>query len=431
MVDLRSCMTRRSIYASILAALTLSIPHEASAAIINGESAYTFNQRVGMNIHPDQMVGQWPNYPFIQSALKALNIHWVRSSLTILPGPNNAYANFLQTLDANDTAGNIRSDLIVAQGTSFAQIKNLLTVWGVSFVEAPNEYDISGNADWANADLAETLQLSQVPSVWSGISVVAPSLVNADPKLIASPLNAFGNMHDYFGSRPPETPGWGGEVYGNGTIYGSEAYNIATAQRAAPGKPVISTESGYTTIAGQLSEYTQAAYLERLILQHAMSGVTKGFLYDLVDDSEQYGLFHTDGSPKLAANGLQGFLNFLGDTIPPISSTPCALNATLTSTATIDSFLVCKNNGEMDLVFWQPAQLQDPATYVSTPVSPATVSVVLGTAPVGATNYYAQSTTFNWLEKNNPTLTNLTATERPSILALNAQSIALPPLPMP
>lgn len=422
-------MTSRGVRATLFAGLVLSIPKDASAATITGESAYAFNQRIGMNLHPDQNSGQWQNYAFVQAAMKALNIHWLRSSLTILPGPNNAYANFLQLLDADDSLGNIRSDLIVSPGVSIRQMRSFLSIWGVSYLEGPNEYDLSGNAAWAAADLAEALQLAQAPAIWGGITVVAPSLVSSDPKLIASNAYSYGNMHDYFGTRMPETIGWGGDTYGNGTFYGSEAYNLAAARRAAPGKPVMSTESGYQTNPGGLTEYTQAAYLERLIFVHAMNGVTKGFLYDLLDDREQFGLFHTDGSPKLSATGLQGLLNFLSDATPASASSPCTINATIAASAPVDSYLVCKNNGEKDLVLWQPVGTQDPVTLVPTPVTPATVTIT-AVSP-GSTNYYAQSPNYTWLAKYNPTPLTVAITERPSIVAFNAQPLSLLPLPLP
>lgn len=398
---------------------------------LTGQSAYAFNQSIGMNLHLDRTDGQWQNRPFIRALLKALNIHWVRSSLNILPGPGNAYADFLQQLDNNDKADAIRSIQFVAKGTNAAQIQALTSFWGACFLEGPNELDISGNANWAADDIAEMSQIAIANRHWNdGLGVVAPSVSAADPALVASGLYTCANMHDYFGSRPPETTGWGGDVYNNGTVYGSEAYNIATARRAAPGKPVFSTESGYATVPGGLTEYTQAVYLERLLLVGAMNGVAKRFLYDLCDDNQHFGLVHLDGTPKLALKALIGFINLLSDSVPPPSGTQTTIDVEIVSSVPICAYPVFKNDGSTLLVLWQPAQIQDPDTYSVTLPQAAVVS--LGGSISGATRVYSQSDHFDWFESDTPNLQALSIDERPLIIALNAgASVALPLIPSP
>jgi hypothetical protein len=390
--------------------------------MITGESAASFINRVGMNLHLDRTDGQWQNRPFIKALLRALGIRWVRSSLNILPGPGGAYAAFLNELDDQDKADAIRSCQFIAAGTTSTQIRQLMSIWGVSYFEGPNELDLTDKAatSWPGNDLASLAQIASAASNWTSISTVASSVSAGDPQAIRSPLYDYANMHDYFGTRPPETTGWGADVYNNGTIYGSEAYNIATAQRAAPGKPVISTESGYATNLGELTEYTQACYLERLLLVGAMNDVKHRFLYSLMDDNENFGLVKLDGTPKLALKGLIGFLNILGEVPDIYVPAPSVAFAQPAMDFTVGN----------KVVLWKPAQIQDPNTYVTTLPEPLTVSIKMNT--IGVTRYYTQTPTFDWCVEENPDLTCLTVTERPSILAFNCgDPITLPMIPSP
>ncbi len=70
-----------------------------------------------------------------------------RSSLNVLPGPNGAYAAFLNELDDQDQADAIRSCQLIASGTTSAQIRQLMSIWGVSYFEGPNELDINGKVN--------------------------------------------------------------------------------------------------------------------------------------------------------------------------------------------------------------------------------------------------------------------------------------------
>jgi hypothetical protein len=400
----------------LLLALALAlVPGVACADTITGENANVFNRNIGFVTHFDRTDGQWQNFTFLQSLLKTENIHFIRTPLSILSNPT--ISNFVQTLDDQDRPDAIRSDQLLSPGMSASQMKSLMNVWGVSYFELPNERDLQGGA-WAAGDLADLQQAIEGAKPWS-LQLIAPSVVFADPAQVASNAYDFGNEHDYpcGGTAIPESTGCGGDVYGNGTVYGSEAYGIATARRAAPGKPVVSTESGYSTGSGGVSEYAQAVYLERLILLHAQHGVV-GFLYDLVDDNQSYGIARIDGTLKPSAYALSGFMIILSDAAP--SSAACTLDATITAPAPVDSFLVCKANGEKDLVLWQPIT----ANATGTPVS-VNVSVANG----GFVREYLQDVSFHWLEKDFPNMTNLSASDRPIIIAFNAGPVVSVPTP--
>lgn len=416
----------------LTALLIVSIPLQSMATTINGTTAYDYNQTLGWNIHPDRTDGQHQNYKFLKASLRAFKIPYVRSSLNILPGPSNKYANFLQDLDDNDASDAIRSDEIVTQGTSALQIQNLTSIWGVIYYENPNELDASTDTNWITDDINEETQIhNAIQTYHPSITEIAPSVVFADPAQVNSANNTIANMHDYFGYRNPETTGYGGDVYGNGTIYGSELYNMATARRATTSTAqVFSTESGYSTDTGKLTQYTQATYLERTEFVHLMNGISKQFLYEWTDDNQNFGIFNADGSPKLSAFGLLGMHNILYDA-QEFTGT-CSLGVTITASVPVNSYLLCKSNGEKDLIVWQPTQDQDPDTFVnSIPSSTSTTITLTGSNVV---NSYTQDNNFNWYENDASGVSTLTPSisDRISIFAINPQNkISIPLMPHP
>ena len=111
--------------------------------------------------------------------------------------------------------------------------------------EGPNEYDNSGDPNWATMlNNFMTLLHGAVKSNASAAQfpIVGPSLTQAASfAQVAASAASFdnANLHNYSGGRNPGTPGWG-----NGG-YGSIDWNLALANGAWPGKPVITTETGY------------------------------------------------------------------------------------------------------------------------------------------------------------------------------------------
>lgn len=373
------------------------------ASIITGVSGLQF----ATNIHPDRTDGQWANYAFTQSLIRGIGFRRVRSPLNIMPGQSNKYLNFLMALDDGDKPDAIRSIQIVGPGLSSAQIiQKMGGLWGVDAFEGPNE---DCNANWVQEDRDQMTQIAAVKN-WPSIYSIAPSMcLGHDPaQLAGAPINRA-NAHIY-GTRMPENLGWGPDVYGNGTSYGSFDYEIKEAQRAVPGASVVATEIGYDTAPGKLDEYTQASYIERAALLCVNKGV-QCINYDLEDDSQQYGFARVDGSLKPSAFGMQGLVTILSDT----GGGACSLDATITSSSPVMTALVCHPSGEKDLAVWVAAPLQDPDTFACLAVTPVPVSITVA----GVTRLYAQTTAYHWFWVDNPNTQTLTANERPFLLAVN------------
>lgn len=393
---------------------------------MTGLSAFDYTNSVGENLHVDQHIGEWQNYPYLESFLKAERIKFVRSSLTIYPG--NGYSDFMNKLNAD--LGINAVEIVGPSITTPEQIDTLVKLrHGSVILEGPNEPDVCcGDMNWIAHTKATMTALAAYHAMHPEIPIVAPAISMADPA-VAADLTAvpqFGNAHPYTGRRPPETTGWGGPVYGQ--IYGSLAYNIADAQRFVGQEPVIATEAGFST--ANVTEATQSAYIQRQTLWDFMNGIVKTILYDLVDDSQGYGLARIDGSMKPAAYGLQGLRAALWDTKPFIGT--CSLDVTIQTTVAYKSLLLCKSNGERDLVLWQPTQLQDPDTGAATPATPADLSISANGVGL-KTIIYLQTPNSHWTWQNAPLRGKITGalTERPLIIAFNAApTLAIDALPV-
>src|SRR4029078_13509711 len=94
----------------------------------------------------------------------------------------------------------------------------------------------------------------------------------------------------------------------------SMAATLSAVMSAAPGKPVVITETGYTTQANTqylgVDETVQAKSILNTLVDAYKAGVSSTYLYEMFDrdssasntDSEaNFGLFNSDGTPKIAA----------------------------------------------------------------------------------------------------------------------------------
>jgi hypothetical protein len=192
----------------------------------------------------------------------------------------------------------------------------------VEAVEGPNEYDASGDPDWAAAlrsyqrDLFTRVRRD--PAL-RRLDVVGPSFVRPESRGQAGDLRAsmtLGNLHSYPGGGEPDR-GLDGE--------------LALAARVSGDRPVVATETGYTTASAPsdgraaVPEAVAARYVPRLYLEYFRRGIRRTFLYELVDekpdpegtDAEQhFGLLRADFTPKPAFAALGALLRAVGDGAP-------------------------------------------------------------------------------------------------------------------
>jgi hypothetical protein len=118
-------------------------------------------------------------------------------------------------------------------------------------IEAPNEWNLSGDPNWVADITAYQKQLySEVKGspLTSSIPVMGPSLTSFEAYRAVGDLSAYcdeGNMHNYFGANNPGN--LGGAVFPPGK-YGTIQFFMGSAALVSGNKPVATTETGYQSV---------------------------------------------------------------------------------------------------------------------------------------------------------------------------------------
>lgn len=324
-------------------------------------SAKTFTNTVGINIHlTNGDTLYMTNFPLVLSSLKDLGITHVRDGLVDFgSGPSDYYTKH-QTLGANGISG----DFITNLTESAALIQAYpARVGNMEAVEAPNEYDTSGDPNWA-ANLSQYLGVLHGAvygaQPMTGIDLFGPSLVNPNwyaannsYATLGAVSNYFdqGNLHNYFGGRNPGTPGWTPQGYG------SINFAMNAARSVWPAEPLVTTETGYyddSTIAYSLPDAYIAKYMPRVLLEQYMHGIQRTYLYELADNQYSggsYGLLRADGSQKPAYVALQSLMRLLAD--PGSGYTTAQLQYGLAGAAAdVHHLLLQRRDGTYLLALW-------------------------------------------------------------------------------
>jgi hypothetical protein len=331
------------------------VPPAANGAGETAQSADAFVDSAGVDVHLHFGDTSYGNFAAVENALKGLGVRHIRDGLI-----DTTWTPYYDRLNELGRLG-IKSDLITAVNQSAA----LLAAYpqrvpdSMESYEAPNEYNSSGDPNWS-ATLSGFVALlhGAVKSgpVASQFPIVGPSLTQPDsyPKMApAAPLFDSANLHNYLGGRNPGTSGWGGGGYG------SIDWNLALANTAWPGKPVITTETGYIndlSKANSIPEDVAGKYLPRLLLEQWLHGIHRTYIYELVDIGTQFtdngfGLLRNDFSPKPGYNAIKSLLGLLMDPGPafPLGNLDYKLSGNV---ANVHHLLLEKRDGTFYLAIW-------------------------------------------------------------------------------
>ena len=258
----------------------------------------------------------------------------------------------------------------------------------VTSVEGPNEvnnnplnYNGLGGAAAAIAYQTDLFNAVHSDSLLSGVLVLPFSLSTGGSLNGYGDVSAYAdeaNVHAYAGGGTPPY-----------FMLGSTTAAVTTVT----GKPVVMTETGYYTLQDGYAGVTQdvqAKWLMDTLLQNSVDGVTKTYLYelnDLTNDpgnnnlSDHYGLFTSNGSAKQAATDIHNLTTILADTGSNATSfTPVASNFTVTGLPANDGFdtVFAKSNGSYDVALWSEPTFYDEGSGREAAVAPSTVTVGLG-----------------------------------------------------
>lgn len=380
--------------------------------------AADFLKSLGVAIHYDYLDtsyglpdGSGPNLPLMLSLLGHLGASNIRIGVPTaetLPG--------LMTL----AEAGYKFDVLMPSVSSDASLKAQLDAIhplasSVAAIEGPNEVNLTSHFSW-NGQSGNAAAHAYQHALYAA--------VQADPELAAADVYGLtlggvgtdgyaalgdmsanvdaGNMHVYFA---------------NGLAPASTVrYALGLSEIAAPGKPVVFTETNYTSapgIKGSVSEAVQAKYDLDLLMDAFQAGVKASYMYELLDErsdpgqtnnENHYGLFRVDGTPKPVATAIHNLTSILADTAPAAASFQMGtLDYTVSGLPASGNTMVFeKASGEFEVVVWAEPELWD--TNIQAEVAAVSRSVsldfaspqknvavfdpMLGTAPVAT---YAQA----------------------------------------
>lgn len=177
-------------------------------------------------------------------------------------------------------------------------------------------------------------------------------------------------------------------------------------------KPMVATETGYSTAAGSnggISALAHAKYIPRLYAEYFRSGIIRTFIYELYDEGtdpsngeQNFGLIYNDLTPKPAYTALASLIHLLAE--PGAAFSPGELeysldvqpNGPYTRTKYVHDLLLQKSNGDFYLLLWHEISNTsntdlkgNPLSTVQRDISPPslTTTITLGTGITSATLY--------------------------------------------
>ncbi len=348
--------------------LNASLPRSISP--VRAESARVFVDSIGVNTHLHYTDTAYADYPLVRDRLRDLGVKHIRDAMV---GNSRRQQRRLDDL----ARLGIKANLIVGnpplrRGSPIP--KHQISVrrrsrGGIESIEGPNEYDNTGDPDWAMTlrDYQRRLYraVSSDPKL-DVLPVLGPSLVSPESHVSLADVSAYldyGNIHSYPGGQPPHLANFGRTL----------AQALDDARRNSGMKPIVATESGYHNATATTSDHPPASeraagiYVPRLVVEYFRRGVARTYLYEFVDekpdaprtDPEQhFGLLRNDFSPKPAYLALKNLLALLRD--QPGKGITGSLRYRLEGQVEgVNQLLLGKRDGSFYLLLWQSASVFD------------------------------------------------------------------------
>jgi hypothetical protein len=327
------------------------------------KSADSLVDSVGVNVHIHYTDTPYADFPNLKRVLKELGVRHIREGMI-----DTKWQPFYDRLNELGREG-IKADFVTSPkfDESFLAAYPGKVKDSIESYEAPNEYDQKGPGwdETLNDYIVKLNRAVKGNPQTANFPIIGPSLVKKEsyPKVAESAAYFdYANLHNYVGGRNPGTKGWGP----NG--YGSIDWNLARANEAWPGKPVMTTETGYRTDesnAQGVPEEIVGKYFPRLLLEQYAHGIQRTYIYEMVDLGTRkkfsdfaFGLVREDYSPKPAFTAVKNLLGLLADPGPKFPLH--ALKFTLSGDATnVHHMLFEKRDGRMYLAMWLEEQAFD------------------------------------------------------------------------
>jgi hypothetical protein len=371
------------------------------------KSSDSFVNSIGVNTHLHYTNTVYNRFhDIIKPRLLELGIKHIRDGAYTYTGINSNSFYYQRIRDL--ASSGIRFNLITSvrtrslPQTDYRLLSQIYT-WSngsISAFEGVNEPDLNlrGNPDWFN--ITRTSQQTLYNTVKGDpklrhVPVIAPSITTvkeALPSLAA--WSDYGNLHNYFGGRHPETTGWGGNGYGS--IEWNKTY---VAAPIVGSKPIISTETGwYNATQGSNTPYgipedIAGKYMPRMFLAQFNSGIIRTYLYEFIDQGTDqtyreatFGLLRNNGTPKPAYTALKNLMGLLKD--PGSAFQPGTMTYLVEGNVTnLQQTLLQKRNGDFYLALWLGESAWNPVTKTRVSVASRPLTVTLSGASRSVTGY--------------------------------------------
>lgn len=358
---------RRGWVSCISAILALALTQAPTAAGAVARQADSFVDSIGVNTHTYYADTAYSNFDAVKRKLIELGVRHIRENLAVdMPRQYRALNEL--------AAAGIKADLIIDdQRNRPGSIDQMLGILksevrgAVEAVEGLNEYDHSGDAQWAASlqrhqrDLYERVKAD---AALSSLPVVGPSLVDPENYAALGDLSAsldYGNVHPYPGGYWPII---------------NLSQHLDPASISSGGKRLFATETGYHNAVNWLSwhrpasEQAAAVYLPRTFLEYFRRGVARTYSYELVDEfadathserESNFGLLRSDFSEKPAFVAIRNLIAILEDPGPDI--TPPRLDYSISGDRrNLREVLLAKRDGSFFLALWREEGVWDPVS---------------------------------------------------------------------
>jgi hypothetical protein len=354
------------------------MPNLSSSAL----SAQTFLNGIGVDTHIPYTDGGYANIANVISDLKYLGVSNIRDGITDGAkgsAPLSSYIalakagmHFTIVIEAKTTGE------LSAQLNLIDQLQSAVP-GAVVAVEGPNEINnwpitfdgVGGLQGALNLQSALYSAVHSDPTL-AGVAVdyftgYAAGQVPVGPDPVAAGLADFNNQHPY--------PKWG---------QAPAAWvdrDITLPNTTSPTTPAVYTETGYS--ANEVGLNVQAKYTLDLLFDTASEGISRTYLYQLMDaysptspqGNDGFGLFDWTKAAKPVATAIHNLTTILQDTAQTAGPMPTALDFQISGLPSSGrSLVLAKANGAYDIVLWAEPQLHDPNTHQEIAAAPTSGS---------------------------------------------------------
>lgn len=349
-------------------------------------SAYDFINSIGVSAQLNYFDTSYGNFPLVERELQSLGVRHLRVGAHLQGADYNAllYGRWSQLASLGiryDVVVDPRSNLGPLNPALLEEIDDLAGGSIESF-EGPNEMDVSNDPNWASIDRSYQAALYQSVQgmVDTGpISVIGPSMAMAADGTSLGDISQYmnyGNLHSYPSAQAPSV------------VFPQQPQ---LAKSVSSSLPVIITESGYHNALNDhrdqpgISEAAAAKYIPRLFLEDFSHGISRTYLYELMDEKadpgltdeqQHWGLLRADGSEKPAFTAMKNLISELND--PNEMANPGQLSYSISNeNAQTRHLLLERSDGQFFLILWQDESSYDSKNQVdiTNPPQPVTVTV--------------------------------------------------------